>query len=86
MLRQYTLTVQFSFKSVVIFGFGYFLVTMNWIVEPFLIDITAYGWLAPFALTFMAAGLSFLWGLGAAVGCSLLPKMHLGLALGIGVA
>ena len=59
---------------------------MNWIVEPFLVDINAYGWLAPFALTSMVAGLSFLWGLGAAVGWRLLQKMHLGLALGIGIA
>ena len=49
-------------------------------------DITAHGWLAPFALTFMAAGLSSLWGLGAAVGYLFLRKMHLGLALGLGIA
>ncbi len=85
-LRQNTLTVQLAFQSVFTFGFGYFLVTMNWIVEPFLVDINAYGWLAPFALTSMVAGLSFLWGLGAAVGWRLLQKMHLGLALGIGIA
>ncbi len=59
---------------------------MNWIVEPFLVDIPAHGWLAPFALTFMAAGLSFFWGFGAALGYSLLKKTHLGLAFGFGIA
>ncbi|MGB1887900.1 MAG: apolipoprotein N-acyltransferase, partial [Paracoccaceae bacterium] len=39
-------------------GFGYFLVTMNWIVEPFLVDLQTTGFMAPFALILMAGGLA----------------------------
>ena len=31
------------------FGFGYFAVSLRWIVEPFLVDIARHGWMAPFA-------------------------------------
>lgn len=48
-------------------GFGYFLVTLHWIVEPFLVDIARHGWMAPFALPLMAAGMALFWGGGAAV-------------------
>lgn len=43
------------------FGFGYFLVTLNWIVEPFLVDLQTTGFMAPFALILMA-GLALFWG------------------------
>ena len=68
-----------------LFGFGYFLVTMHWIVEPFLVEIASYGWLAPFALVAMAGGLSFFWALGAYIGY-LIFNTVLGLALGIGIS
>ncbi|WP_298260365.1 apolipoprotein N-acyltransferase [uncultured Litoreibacter sp.] len=42
-------------------GSGYFAVSLFWLVEPFLVDIAAHGWMAPFALFFMAAGLALLW-------------------------
>ncbi len=42
-------------------GLGYFGLTLAWIVEPFLIDIARDGWMAPFALFFMAAGLAAFW-------------------------
>lgn len=45
------------------FGLGYFLVTMNWLVEPFLIDIKITGWMAPFALAAMSGGLAMLWAI-----------------------
>ena len=45
-----------------VFGFGYFLVTLNWIVEPFLVDLKTTGFLAPFALVLMAGGLALFWG------------------------
>ncbi|WP_375687398.1 apolipoprotein N-acyltransferase [Pseudooceanicola sp. LIPI14-2-Ac024] len=45
-------------------GTGYFAVALHWIVEPFLIDIARHGWMAPFALIFMAAGLALFWGAG----------------------
>ncbi|MBU2942971.1 apolipoprotein N-acyltransferase [Shimia thalassica] len=43
-------------------GTGYFAVSLNWIVEPFLVDIARHGWMAPFALVFLASGLSLFWG------------------------
>lgn len=43
-------------------GAGYFLVTLHWIVEPFLVDIARHGWMAPFALPMMAGGLALFWG------------------------
>ena len=43
------------------FGFGYFLVTLNWIVEPFLVDLQTTGFMAPFALILMAGGLALFW-------------------------
>jgi apolipoprotein N-acyltransferase len=43
-------------------GLGYFAVTLFWIVEPFLVDVARHGWMAPFALVFLAAGLALFWG------------------------
>ncbi|RLJ41249.1 apolipoprotein N-acyltransferase [Litoreibacter meonggei] len=42
-------------------GVGYFAVALFWLVEPFLVDIARHGWMAPFALFFMAGGLALLW-------------------------
>ena len=42
-------------------GSGYFLLALNWIVEPFLVDIARHGWMAPFALPLLAAGLALFW-------------------------
>ena len=44
-------------------GLGYFLATLHWIVEPFLVDLPHTGWMAPFALIFMTGGLALFWGL-----------------------
>lgn len=46
-------------------GAGYGAVVLSWIVEPFLIEPETYGWMAPFALTFMALGLGAFWALAA---------------------
>lgn len=43
------------------FGFGYFLITLHWIVSPFLVDVARHGWMAPFALLLMAAGGGLFW-------------------------
>ncbi len=48
-------------------GLGYFGLTLAWIVEPFLIDIVRHGWMAPFALLFMAAGLAAFWAVAFGV-------------------
>ena len=48
-------------------GAGYFAVALNWIVSPFLVDIARHGWMAPFALTFMACGLALFWAAACGV-------------------
>ncbi len=48
-------------------GVGYFVVTLNWIVEPFLVDIARHGWLAPIALVLTTAGMALFWGLAGAI-------------------
>jgi apolipoprotein N-acyltransferase len=44
-------------------GTGYFALGLVWIVEPFLVEPERFGWMAPFALVFMAGGLALFWGL-----------------------
>lgn len=46
-----------------LFGLGYFGFGLSWIVEPFQVDPDRHAWMAPFALVFLAAGLSLFWGL-----------------------
>ncbi len=43
------------------FGFGYFGVSLHWIVSPFLVDAARHGWMAPFAVVLMAAGGGLFW-------------------------
>ena len=45
-----------------LFGSGYFLVSLWWVSEAFLVDAEAHGWQAPFAVGFLATGLALLWG------------------------
>ena len=44
------------------FGVGYFGLTLHWIVFPFLVEPEIHGWMAPFAVVLMAAGLALFWG------------------------
>lgn len=44
-------------------GLGYFGVTLRWLVDPFLVDPVRHGWMAPFAILFMAGGLALFWAL-----------------------
>ncbi|MEP3297833.1 MAG: apolipoprotein N-acyltransferase [Pseudoruegeria sp.] len=48
-------------------GLGYIGGTHFWITQPFFVDAARHGWMAPFALFFMAAGLALLWGLAYGV-------------------
>lgn len=48
-------------------GTGYFIVTLLWIVEPFLVDLPRHGWMAPFALLFLTGGLALFWGAAGAL-------------------
>ena len=43
-------------------GLGYFVISVWWITEAFLVDAAAHGWMAPFALILMAGGLALFWG------------------------
>ena len=43
------------------FGAGYFAVALHWLVQPFLVDVARHGWMAPFAVLFMAGGLALFW-------------------------
>jgi apolipoprotein N-acyltransferase len=58
-------------------GAGHFAVALNWIVEPFLIDIARHGWMAPFAVLFLSFGLGLFWA-GAAVAARLFANPVLG--------
>ncbi|MCA0922460.1 apolipoprotein N-acyltransferase [Pseudooceanicola nanhaiensis] len=46
-------------------GGAYFALSLSWIVEPFMVDVARHGWMAPFALVFMAFGLALFWGAAA---------------------
>ena len=39
-------------------GVGYFAAGMFWIVDPFLVQPEIFGWMAPFALVGLSAGLA----------------------------
>lgn len=53
-------------------GAGYFALALNWLVQPFMIDAAKDGWMAPFALLFMAFGLALFWA-AAGYATRLLP-------------
>lgn len=46
-------------------GTAHFALCLAWIVEPFLIEPERHGWMAPFALVFMAGGLALFWAVAA---------------------
>ncbi|MEX1660373.1 apolipoprotein N-acyltransferase [Thioclava sp. 15-R06ZXC-3] len=67
-------------------GFGYALAAMFWIVEPFMVEAEVYGWMAPFALILMSAGMGVFWALGFGLGAQIGPgpgARALGIALGM---
>jgi len=47
------------------FGFGYFLASLWWIGAAFLVEADVFGWLLPFAVVAMPAGLALFTALGA---------------------
>jgi apolipoprotein N-acyltransferase len=49
------------------FGFGYFLAGLYWIGNAFLVDAKTFGWLLPFAVIALPAGLAFFMALGLAL-------------------
>lgn len=48
-------------------GTGFFLTGLWWIAEAFFVDAARHGWMAPFAILGMAAGLALFWGAGFAL-------------------
>ncbi|MCB1337565.1 MAG: apolipoprotein N-acyltransferase [Maritimibacter sp.] len=60
------------------FGLGYFGLTLIWIVQPFLVDLPATGWMAPFGWFFMAGGMALFWGAGFALARWLAPAGRFG--------
>jgi len=49
------------------FGFGYFLAGLYWVGHAFLVDADTFGWLLPFAVILLPAGLSFFMAFGFGV-------------------
>ncbi len=49
------------------FGFGYFLTGLYWVGNAFLVDAKIFGWLLPFAVTLLPAGLALFTALGVAL-------------------
>jgi apolipoprotein N-acyltransferase len=71
------------------FGFGYFLAGLYWIGSAFLVDAKVFGWLLPFAVTLLPAGLAVFTGLGFALSRLLWrpgARRILALAVGLTVA
>ncbi len=52
-------------------GFGWFALSMSWIVEPFLVEPEIYGWMAPFALVLLGLGGALFWAVPAALAARL---------------
>ncbi len=48
------------------FGFGYFLASLFWIGEAFLVEADKFAWALPFAVTLLPAGLAFYFALASA--------------------
>jgi apolipoprotein N-acyltransferase len=49
------------------FGFGYFLAGLYWVGYAFLVDVKTFGWLLPFAVIALPAGMACYTGLGLAL-------------------
>ena len=58
-------------------GLGYFGAALSWIVEPFLVDLPRHGWMAPFALLFLAGGLALFWALAFGLAARFGPSQRL---------
>ncbi|MEQ1647628.1 MAG: apolipoprotein N-acyltransferase [Hyphomicrobiaceae bacterium] len=53
------------------FGFGYHVFGLFWIGEAFLVEAKVFGWLLPFAVTALPAGLALFWAAIGAVTCTI---------------
>ena len=66
-------TAKATFGAGFWYAAGYSALAMVWIVEPFLVDPLRHGWMAPFAMAAMAAGIGIFWGAGLWLGHRLCP-------------
>jgi apolipoprotein N-acyltransferase len=55
-------------------GTGYFAVGTWWVAEAFMVDAANQGWMAPFAVAFMAGGIALFWGAALAAYRALKPQ------------
>ena len=72
------------FKLTFYFGFGYFAISLIWIVEPFLVEPWVHGWMAPFALLALPSFLALIWALFAFTGHHYLSSI--GVVIGLSLA
>lgn len=56
-----------AFRIGLVAGTAHFALALSWIIEPFLIDPARHGWMAPFAVVFLSAGLGLFWATAAAL-------------------
>ena len=49
-------------------GAGYGVAAMCWIVEPFFVEAKTYGWMSPFAVIGIGAGMGAFWAFGIGLG------------------
>jgi apolipoprotein N-acyltransferase len=56
------------------FGFGYFLAGLYWVGHAFLVDAKTFGWLLPFAVTALPAGLALFTAAGFAFARLIWPR------------
>lgn len=62
-LTRFVVSGKAAFGAGFWFGIGYFALSLRWIVSPFMVDPARDGWMAPFAIVLLSAGLALLWGL-----------------------
>ncbi len=55
-------------------GVPYFLIGCWWVAEAFMVDARGQGWMAPFAVLLVTAGLSLFWGAASALYRALRPQ------------
>ncbi|WP_417480326.1 apolipoprotein N-acyltransferase [Maricaulis maris] len=72
--RRFDRPLRSAFLRGFLFGFGYFIAGMSWVVYAFLTRGNGVEFLAPLALPALAALMAVFWGLGAAIYVALAPR------------
>ncbi len=84
-LGMFAPTARAAGKRGFLIGLGFGLVTFFWITQPFMVDAARDGWMAPFALFFMAAGVALFWWLAFWTAQRSLGRASLGAAMALPV-